>query len=165
MVRPAATLRLFVYGTLKRGGRYHARFCGGALSIEPASVRGRLYTLPEGYLVLVVPPERILANGSGDAIADVTRQESFARSRWSREGTSGCGPYHASVMPAASPEDAGWQDVHGELQTFDDPADRLAAIDALEDFHPGAPSLYLRVLLPVRRYSEYVAAWTYVAPS
>ena len=62
-------------------------------------------------------------------------------------------------------EDAGWQDVHGELQTFDDPADRLAAIDALEGFHPGAPSLYLRVLLPVRRNAEYVAAWTYVGPS
>jgi len=143
---PPATLRLFVYGTLKRGGRYHERFCGGALSIEPASVRGRLYTLPEGYPVLVVPPDMILANGSGDAIADVTRQETC-------------------VMPAASPEEAGWQDVHGELQTFDDPADRLAAIDALEGFHPGAPSLYLRVLLPVRRYSEYVAAWTYVDPS
>ena len=146
MATPPATLRLFVYGTLKRGGRYHERFCGGALSIEPASVRGRLYTLPEGYPVLVVPPDMILANGSGDAIADVTRQETC-------------------VMPAASPEDAGWQDVHGELQTFDDPADRLAAIDALEGFHPGAPSLYLRLLLPVRRYSEYVAAWTYVDPS
>jgi gamma-glutamylcyclotransferase (GGCT)/AIG2-like uncharacterized protein YtfP len=146
VAEPPATLRLFVYGTLKRGGRYHERLCGGALSIEPASVRGRLYTLPEGYPVLVVPPDMILANGSGDAIADVTRQETC-------------------VMPAASPEEAEWQDVHGELQTFDDPADRLAAIDALEGFHPGAPSLYLRVLLPVRRYSEYVAAWTYVDPS
>jgi hypothetical protein len=69
------------------------------------------------------------------------------------------------VSPAANPEDAGWQDVQGELQTFDDPADRLAAIDALEDFHPGAPSLYLRVLLPVRRNAECVAAWVYVEPS
>lgn len=146
MATPPATLRLFVYGTLKSGGRYHERFCGGALSIEPASVRGRLYTLPEGYPVLVVPPETILADGSGDAIADVTRQETC-------------------VMPAASPEDAGWQDVQGELQTFDDPADRLAAIDALEDFHPGAPSLYQRVLLPVRRNAECVAAWAYVEPS
>ena len=146
MAAPPATLRLFVYGTLKRGGQYHERFCAGALSIEPASVRGRLYALPAGYPVLVVPADTILAHGSGDAIADVARQ-----------GTH--------VTRAAVCEDAGWQDVHGELQTFDDPADRLAAIDALEDFHPGAPSLYLRVLLPVRRYSEYVAAWTYVDPS
>ena len=146
MATPPATLRLFVYGTLKRGGRYHERFCAGALSIEPASVRGRLYALPAGYPVLVVPAYSILARGSGDAIADVTRQETCE-------------------TPAASPEGAGWQDVHGELQTFDDPADRLAAIDALEDFHPGAPSLYLRVLLPVRRNAEYVAAWTYVESS
>jgi gamma-glutamylcyclotransferase (GGCT)/AIG2-like uncharacterized protein YtfP len=141
--RPAATLRLFVYGTLKRGGRYHARFCGGALSIEPASVRGRLYTSPAGYPVLVVPPDSVLAHGSRDAIADVGRQE-------------------ARLTRAVFSEGAVWQDVHGELQTFDDPADRLAAIDALEDFHPGAPSLYLRVLLPVRLGSERVAAWAYV---
>jgi len=139
----AATLRVFVYGTLKRGGRYHERFCRGALSIEPASVRGRLYTSPAGYPVLVVPPGAILAHGSEDASADIARQE-------------GCAP------PAPIFEGAEWQEIAGELQTFDDPPQRLRALDTLEDFHPGAPSLYLRVLLAVRRGAGHVAAWTYV---
>jgi gamma-glutamylcyclotransferase (GGCT)/AIG2-like uncharacterized protein YtfP len=33
-------LRLFVYGTLKRGFWNHARFCSQAVSIEPATTCG-----------------------------------------------------------------------------------------------------------------------------
>jgi gamma-glutamylcyclotransferase (GGCT)/AIG2-like uncharacterized protein YtfP len=39
--------------------------------------------------------------------------------------------------------------VYGELLTFDDPENRLPAIDRLEGFHPGGSSLYRRVLVPV----------------
>lgn len=47
-------LRVFVYGTLKPGGRYWPRFCEGKVA-EPvvAKVRGRLYDLPAGYPALV----------------------------------------------------------------------------------------------------------------
>jgi len=44
---------LFAYGTLMRGRRNHARFCGDALSIEPASTTGRLYDLPDGFPAMV----------------------------------------------------------------------------------------------------------------
>ena len=44
-------LRVFVYGTLKPGGRYHQRCCGDFLTeATPAFVRGRLYDFPQlGY--------------------------------------------------------------------------------------------------------------------
>ena len=44
---------LFAYGTLMRGQRNHARFCGDALSIGPASTTGRLYDLPAGFPAMV----------------------------------------------------------------------------------------------------------------
>lgn len=42
--------RIFVYGTLKPGGRYHRRYLQGRKhSALPGYVRGRLYTLRDGY--------------------------------------------------------------------------------------------------------------------
>ena len=44
-------LSVFVYGTLKPGGRYHQRYCGADLTEAiPALVKGRLYDFPQlGY--------------------------------------------------------------------------------------------------------------------
>lgn len=46
-----SALRVFVYGTLKPGGRYHQALCQNDLSAaQPAFVRGRLYDFPQlGY--------------------------------------------------------------------------------------------------------------------
>ena len=44
---------LFVYGTLMRGQRNHARFCGDALTIEPASTMGHLHDLLAGFPAMV----------------------------------------------------------------------------------------------------------------
>jgi len=142
-------LRLFVYGTLKRGGRYHERFCQGVRSIEDAIVRGRLYMAPAGYPVLTVPAWSVLARGSADPLADVAKQaEDFAQE-------------------SAPPRDEGGpcDDVRGEILVFDDPEERLPRIDELEGFCPsGARNLYDRVLLTVRRErdAELVQAWAYV---
>jgi gamma-glutamylcyclotransferase (GGCT)/AIG2-like uncharacterized protein YtfP len=139
----APLLRLFVYGTLKRGGRFHERYCQGVLSIEAASVRGRVQQLAQGYVALVVPEGTILAQGTADAAADARRQ--------------------ASVVAEAKAADPTWSDVPGELLTFDDPQTRLSRLDRLEGFRPGAESLYRRVLLPIRRASgSSLAAWVYV---
>ncbi|MEL6553978.1 MAG: gamma-glutamylcyclotransferase family protein [Cyanobacteria bacterium J06621_11] len=45
------TLSVFVYGTLKPGGRYHSQYCGQySPEILPAATRGRLYDFPNlGY--------------------------------------------------------------------------------------------------------------------
>lgn len=44
-------LFVFVYGTLKPGGRYHARFCAqGLVAAKPGLVKGRLYDFEQlGY--------------------------------------------------------------------------------------------------------------------
>ncbi|KPQ36042.1 MAG: hypothetical protein HLUCCA11_07475 [Phormidesmis priestleyi Ana] len=51
-----ATLSVFVYGTLKPGGRYHQRYCSRALSQAiPARLRGRLYDFPQwGFPAMTV---------------------------------------------------------------------------------------------------------------
>ena len=56
-------LRLFVYGTLKRGYWNHDLFCEGVLEIREAQIRGRLYEGP-GFPVLEVPDEDILARAA-----------------------------------------------------------------------------------------------------
>jgi hypothetical protein len=53
--------------------------------------------------------------------------------------------------------------VYGELLTFDDPGTRLPAIDRLEAFHPGGPSLYRRVLVPVCIDGRKVPSWLYAS--
>lgn len=43
------TVKIFVYGTLKKGFRNHDRFCGNAIGIEPATVNGILYDTGCGF--------------------------------------------------------------------------------------------------------------------
>jgi len=71
---PGASLRLFVYGTLKRGCWNHDRFCRGVLDVQEAVVRGRLYEMPSGTPVLEVPEADVLAHGTGDPLVDVATQ-------------------------------------------------------------------------------------------
>jgi len=145
-------LRLFVYGTLKRGYWNHDRFCRGALDIQEAVVRGRLYEMSSGIPVLEVPETDILAHGTADSLADVATQARPA------------GHLASYLEPMPESATAGdWGPVYGELLTFDDPSTRLPAIDRLEGFHPGGPCLYRRVLVPVRTKGAELPAWLYVA--
>ncbi len=137
-------LDVFVYGTLKRGQRNHERFCRGVLAVREASLRGRLYDLPLGFPALVVPKEDVRATGTADYRADVEAQNH------ARTGT-----------PVTSPN----RDViHGELMSFDDPEERLPALDGLEGFRPGEKSFYGRVLVPatLAKTGAIVPAWVYV---
>ena len=46
----AEIIRVFVYGTLQPGEKYHQPYCDGwVTAAEPAEVRGQLYHLPQGY--------------------------------------------------------------------------------------------------------------------
>ena len=143
-----ARLRLFVYGTLKRGHINHERFCAGLLEAREATARGRLYALPFGFPALVVPKEDVQAAGTADYLAD-------ARATGRQPGV---GPTQAL---------AGWGEIHGELLTFDDPEERLPAIDGLEGYRPGEPGLYRRVLIPVVPLGAEpgVLAWAYAVES
>lgn len=66
-------LKLFVYGTLKRGYWNHDRFCQGALEVQDAQIRGRLYEGP-GFPLLDVPDEVEHVLGTADPLADVATQ-------------------------------------------------------------------------------------------
>jgi gamma-glutamylcyclotransferase (GGCT)/AIG2-like uncharacterized protein YtfP len=134
---------VFVYGTLKRGGRYHA-YCRGGLMVAEARVEGVLYDLLEGYPALVVPEATVLAVGTDDPAADAREAKRLARQHLTEPGPP---------------------TVHGELYAFDDPDDRLPALDALEEFLPEDPaSPYRRVLVPVLPVTGGVTpAWTYAA--
>jgi gamma-glutamylcyclotransferase (GGCT)/AIG2-like uncharacterized protein YtfP len=139
---PGDPVALFFYGTLKRGHANHDRHCRGALRVQEATLRGKLYDHPFGFPALVVPVEDVYATGSADPIHDASEQQ--------RLNDTGV---HRSDGPR----------VHGELFTFDDPEARLPALDRLEGFDPdGGPSLYRRVLVPVETTERaHVAAWVY----
>ena len=81
---PETILRLFVYGTLKRGYRNHQCFCAQARSIESVVVWGRLYQLHAGFPVLDVPEGLILARGTADPLADARRQQEIGTPHFGR---------------------------------------------------------------------------------
>jgi gamma-glutamylcyclotransferase (GGCT)/AIG2-like uncharacterized protein YtfP len=134
---------MFFYGTLKRGHRNHDAFCRGALLVEEAMIRGKLYDLPFGYPALVVPEEDVFAVGTASPLRDAAEQ------RWLGRG---------ETRPASGPR------VFGELFAFDDPQARLPSLDRLEGFDPeDGSSPYRRVLLPVETEgNDGVLAWAYV---
>jgi gamma-glutamylcyclotransferase (GGCT)/AIG2-like uncharacterized protein YtfP len=133
---------MFFYGTLKRGHANHDLYCQGYLRAEEATVRGRLYDLPSGYPALVVPEEDIRATGTADPLEDASNQQQLS-------------------LPEVHRLDGVL--VSGELLTFDDPGERLPALDRLESFDPSRLSLYRRVLIPAKTSGgDGVLAWAYV---
>ncbi len=145
-------LKLFVYGTLKRGYWNYDKYCQGVLDIENAATPGRLYELTTGIPMLEIPSENILASGSGDPGADASLQNGCLD-----QGASFRGELKIDVSE-------GWNWVRGEILTFDDPDARLPSIDALERFQPDGPSHYRRVLAPVLTDSgQKNVVWLYIA--
>ena len=138
----STALRLFVYGTLKRGHGNHRRFCQFNWPVTPAIVWGRLYALPAGFPALELPPGAILAHGSADPAHDAQVQ-----AQW-------------PSVPGGRPT-GDWDPIAGELITLPDAARYLPAIDRLEDFRPGRRCLYDRVLVTVHTPNEIVPAWMY----
>lgn len=143
-------LKLFVYGTLKRGCRNHHAFCRGFVEVREASVRGRLYQGP-GYPLLEAPEGDVLAHGSPDPLADAATQ-----ARLSCRVQAGLWQ-----LPEGRTGET-WDTVYGEMLTFDDPRTRLPSIDRLEGFHPGGRSLFRRVLVPASVDGVHQPAWIYV---
>lgn len=112
-----------------------------------ATVRGRLYDLPYGYPALVLPEADIRATGTTDYPADAEK---------------------GRVAEAGSQEALpGWDTVHGEVLSFDDPGERLPVLDRLEGFCPAEESFYRRVLTPatLSRPGTTVLVWAYAIES
>lgn len=62
-----------------------------------------------------------------------------------------------SVPSSADPPGGPWDTVYGKVLTFNDPEIRLPALDPPEEFQPGRPSMYYRVLLRMKE-----PAWVYM---
>jgi gamma-glutamylcyclotransferase (GGCT)/AIG2-like uncharacterized protein YtfP len=137
-------LRLFVYGTLKKGFWNFDRFCTRAISIEPATTWGRLYQLPAGFPALEVPESSILATGTADPLADTRTQNSIPLTE------------NAMTRPEGD-----WDLVHGELMTFANPGFDLPPIDRLEAFDPNGCCVYTRVLVAVETSDLIRPVWLY----
>ena len=163
-----APLRIFVYGSLKRGYRNHTAYCQGYESFRTATVVGRLYRQADGYPMLVVPPESILAQGTSDFGSDMQQLAQLDAST------------HRQDLPATETRAANlaarqWQEISGEI--YDWPAgypqasDILSRLDQLEDFYPdgksagGKASLYDRVMLLAQHDEGVEPVWTFVAPA
>jgi len=147
-------LRLFVYGTLKRGFWNHDRFCRGVLAVEDALVCGRLFETSSGIPVRQVPEEDILAVGTTNPLADVATQARVVARMSNPEPT----PDRLSKKGTGAP----WSPVCGEILTFDDPVIRLPAIERLEGFHPGGRCLDRRVLTSAQVHGIVLPVWLYV---
>lgn len=143
-----APLRLFVYGTLKRGCYGFEQYCRGDCSLMPAAVRGRVVDRPEGYPTLFIPPEDVLAIGSEDLQRDLALPWRYAA-------------VEASVFPTLEPP---WRFVLGEVLEFADANAHLPRFDAFEEFLPEDKSCYCRVLAPVITGRTITAAWVYASP-
>lgn len=152
MERDTGGIRLFVYGTLKRGCSNHEGFCKGFVSVQPGSLRGRLYAFSCGSPVVVVPPEDILTRATASPLESVAAQARFEI----QMASHGRGKARGADRPG------GWRHIRGEILTFDDPESRLPLLDQFEEFFPSHPSPYERVLLPVYLDDETIlTAWVY----
>ena len=122
--------------------------------MEDAVVRSRLFETSSSIPVLEVPEEDILAVGTTNPLADVAAQAHVTARMSNPEPTPDRLPKKGTGAP--------WGHVYGELLTFDDPENRLPAIDRLEGFHPDGPCLYRRVLTSAQVHGIVLPAWLYV---
>jgi gamma-glutamylcyclotransferase (GGCT)/AIG2-like uncharacterized protein YtfP len=151
-------LKIFVYGTLKKGFSNHDLYCSGVLRIEPARLRGRLFRLTPDIPVMVLPGSEILAIGSENPVSDAQMLRDIESVRIMPRAAGDTG-----FLPAEESEKT-WKIIDGELHFFGDPESRLPLIDELEEFRPGEPSTYIRVLVRVELADgSLTTAWTYVA--
>ena len=137
-------LRLFAWGTLKSGYWNHDPFCGGALEIREARIRGRLYERP-GFPVLEGP-------GRGCPRPGDRRPVGRHRHTGLLGGHTGA-PVRSGGVVTPDPSPKAPQRVPGAPCTGScSPSTTLIpalpAIDRLEGFRPGGSSLYRRVAGP-----------------
>ncbi|NLI81361.1 MAG: gamma-glutamylcyclotransferase [Deltaproteobacteria bacterium] len=153
MADSVRNVRLFVYGSLKHGFSNHEAHCKGLVRFCPAWVEGRIFRLSCGFPALVLPEGAVLAKGSWNPAKDLELQYLMnAGDPYSRK---------RRLFPCRASEK--WRRIKGELQIYRDPM-LLHSIDALEEYAPGLPSLYERVLTFVHTSPfGVITAWLYVA--
>ena len=121
---------LFAYGTLRSAHPEHRQCFANVLSIRSANIPGALWTLKEGYPLLVIDREQCLLEASSDS-----------RSDWSK------GLDALRMTDRISFEDASL--VEGELIELVSGNAALADADRWEGYERGRRTVYRRLLCPV----------------
>ena len=148
--KPMPLLRLFVYGTLKRGCRNHHVLLPGSLWRSERRPFGAASTRAPGIPFWRCP--KMTSSPKAPPIPWPTRPPR-------RDCPIRCSPSTGSSRKA--PQGMPWGAVYGELLTFDEPQTRLPPIDRLEGFRPAGRSLYRRVLVPATVDGARQLAWVY----
>ena len=122
---------LFAYGTLRSAHPEHLQCFANVLSVQRAFIPGELWTLKEGYPLLVIDPKRCLRKAGIDSRAD-----------WSW----GLETFRTSDRTSLSEGPL----VEGELIELISGNAALAEADRWEGYEYGRPSVYQRYLSHVQ---------------
>ncbi len=145
-------LRLFVYGTLKRGFENHLRFFEPGIGLYPACGPGVLFDTPWNHPVARVPSNLVLACGSLNVTDDLVLQDQLSQGEGVHDG--------ASVSARRSCH------IQGEILILENPEQDLPRLDLFEEFSPGdSASRFTRVLVWVCVRNRWVTAWMYAGGS
>lgn len=133
---------LFAYGTLRSEESESNHHGPERLSTSPARAFGQLYTLKEGYPIVLLDPSICILNASRDWEWDWIVAQSRLES----------GSFTFATTP----------DIEGELVEIPLEHDALDRPDAWEGFSVGLDSVYQRVAIPVLRADGIILpAWVY----
>ncbi len=136
---------LFLYGTLRPGGRNYMLLADYVIETTPARVWGELRHLPAGYPGMNVPEAKILARGTARPEDDADR----------------C---HTTEIPDCGPAAGDWGWVLGDIVLLKNPRHVMPLLDHYEGFQPASKkeSLYERVLVGLLTDKGPTVAWTYI---
>ena len=133
---------LFAYGTLRAKEAESSRHGPKSLSVSPAKAPGHLYTLKEGYPILLVESSIHIVTASHEWEADWELA-------YSRLESLSC----ASASPSS---------IEGELIEIPLEPGVFDGSDAWEGFSVGENSVYQRMVIPITRTDgSILPAWVY----
>lgn len=146
-------LKVFVYGTLKRGYGNH-RLCEKASNIEEGTITGNIYDLSGAtFPGIMIPKVSIWSEGTSNVELDTITLDSLASIE--------------DYFEATTCEEEKWGMIHGEVVTFSqEDIDVLKRLDSLEGFSPGKEyNLYERALVLSIVDGEKIPVWVYHMPN
>ena len=133
---------LFAYGTLRAEEQESSLHGPVRLSASPSTAPGSLYTLKEGYPILLVEPNIKVVTASYE---------------WDADWELACSRLESCSYAYANPPS-----IEGELIEIPLESNAFDKSDTWEGFSVGSNSVYQRMVIPVRRNDgRILPAWVY----
>tara|TARA_B100000519_G_scaffold193521_1_gene196215 strand:+ start:1317 stop:1829 length:513 start_codon:yes stop_codon:yes gene_type:complete len=133
---------LFAYGTLRAEEQESSLHGPVRLSASPAKAPGSLYTLKEGYPIMLVEPNIKVVTASYE---------------WDADWELACSRLESCSYAYAKPPS-----IEGELIEIPLESNAFDKSDTWEGFSVGSNSVYQRMVIPVRRNDgRILPAWVY----